>query len=193
VVTVDGEPVVIDPGIGTYTDQTFGPGRFELWTTRSGYHNVPIVDGIEQPAGKEVAASAVHCDDAEDLAVLALELTGAYPARAGIESWARRVVLERDLGVAVTDAWQLSHAGRVELTLMLRDEPTMTPDGSELVVGKALIKFEPPSADIQIMAVALDDPTLVANWDRDRLWRARAIYPDAASGTVATTIRRLHP
>jgi hypothetical protein len=93
----------------------------------------------------------------------------------------------------VTDAWQLSHAGRVELTLMLRDEPTMTPDGSELVVGKALIKFEPPSADIQIMAVALDDPTLVANWDRDRLWRARAIYPDTASGTVATTIRRLHP
>jgi hypothetical protein len=60
-------------------------------------------------------------------------------------------------------------------------------------VGARSIKFEPPTVDIQIMAVALDDPTLVANRGRDRLWRARAIYADGASGTAATTIRRLHP
>jgi hypothetical protein len=193
VVTLDGEPVVIDPGIGTYTDQTFNAGRFELWTTRSGYHNVPLVDGAEQPAGRDCAARVVHCADADERAELAIELEGAYPSRAGIDTWQRRVALEGDQGVAVTDVWELSHAGRVELTLMLRDEPTTAPDGSGLVVGNALVKFEPPTADIQVMAVALDDPTLVANWGRDRLWRARALYPDAVSGAVATTIRRLHP
>src|SRR4029450_4606642 len=48
IVAIDGEPVVIDAGIGTYTAKTFGPERFDIWTMRSGYHNVPLVAGVEQ-------------------------------------------------------------------------------------------------------------------------------------------------
>ena len=191
VVALDGEPVAIDPGIGTYTDQTFGPGRSELWTIRSGFHNVPWVGGTEQGTGSAFAAQVLECYDADARAELRLELSGAYPPTAGIDRWERRVVLERGNGVVVTDAWTVSDPGEVELTLMLCDEPTVTAVASAVVAGNAVVKFDPPPADISIVEVELDDPTLVAAWDRRLLWRIRASYADVSSGSAAITIRRV--
>ena len=150
------------PGIGTYTGQTFGPGRSELWTIRSGFHNVPRVGGTEQGTGSAFAAQVLECYDADARAELQLELSGAYPPTAGIDTWERRVVLERGNGVVVIDAWTVSDPGEVELTLMLCDEPTVTAVASALVAGNAVVKFDPPPADINIVEVELDDPTLVA-------------------------------
>src|SRR5207237_4974079 len=36
-VALDGEPVLIDAGVGTYTRQTFSPRRYEIWTMQSAY------------------------------------------------------------------------------------------------------------------------------------------------------------
>ena len=43
VVAAGGVPVLIDPGRPTYTAQTFGPRRYEIWTMRGDWHNVPLV------------------------------------------------------------------------------------------------------------------------------------------------------
>ena len=101
-------PSQIDPGIGTYTDQTFGPGRSELWTIRSGFHNVPRVGGTEQGTGSRSRRRCWSATTPTPAPSLQLELSGAYPPTAGIDTWERRVVLERGNGVVVIDAWTVS-------------------------------------------------------------------------------------
>jgi hypothetical protein len=51
IVALDGRPLIIDVGVGVYTRQTFGPGRYEIWTMRSSWHNVSEVDQVLQAAG----------------------------------------------------------------------------------------------------------------------------------------------
>ncbi|WPF80843.1 heparinase II/III family protein [Sanguibacter sp. 4.1] len=65
IVAIDGVPVVVDAGQPTYTAQTFGPGRYDIWTMQSGWHNVPVVAGTEQPPGCASAAAGVRVELAE--------------------------------------------------------------------------------------------------------------------------------
>ncbi|MBD3943090.1 heparinase II/III family protein [Microbacterium sp. NEAU-LLC] len=107
IVASDGVPVVVDAGRPTYTLQTFGPDRYDIWTMQSGWHNVPVIDGLEQPPGAEFAASGISVSLAED-AEFSAELSGAYP---GVGPWHRTVRLDRAARcVVVSDAWTPSLA-----------------------------------------------------------------------------------
>ena len=63
VVAVDGVPVIVDAGRPTYTAQTFGPDRYEIWTMQSAWHNVPVIGGRDQRPGAEYAARDVDGRD----------------------------------------------------------------------------------------------------------------------------------
>jgi hypothetical protein len=105
----DGQPVVIDAGRGFYTAQTFSPRRYELWYTRSAFHNLPTVNGVEQKAGREFEAKNVHYRASPTQATLTMDLAAAYPAEAGIRNWNRAVQLDRRAeAVQVTDAYALT-------------------------------------------------------------------------------------
>ena len=118
-----------------------------------------------------------------------LDLTGAYPDEAGIEHWERTVSLERGDGVVATDRWKLRRPATVGLNLLLRDRPAVDAAAGTLRYDHAVITFEPRPARL-LEQVALDDPVLAVNWDRNELWRATATYPDADAGSALTTVRR---
>ncbi|MBP0575285.1 heparinase II/III family protein, partial [Mycobacterium tuberculosis] len=44
----DGRPVLIDVGVESYTQKTFSPRRYEIWTMQSAYHNLPTFAGVMQ-------------------------------------------------------------------------------------------------------------------------------------------------
>jgi hypothetical protein len=104
VVASDGVPVIIDAGRPTYTLQTFGPDRYDIWTMQSGWHNVPVIGGLEQSPGAGFAASEVEASIGEDASSLSFDLSRAY---AGVpRPWRRSVRLERSARrVMVEDAW----------------------------------------------------------------------------------------
>lgn len=45
---LNGRPILIDAGVGTYTRQTFSGERYSIWTMQSDYHNVPMINGVAQ-------------------------------------------------------------------------------------------------------------------------------------------------
>ncbi len=92
---LDGEPVLIDPGVEEYTSKTFGSNRYALWTMQSAYHNLPTVNGCLQEAGRNFKAIGVHYQASEDRAELSLQLEDAYPQAAGVARWQRRIALCR--------------------------------------------------------------------------------------------------
>ena len=58
-IACNGVPVVVDAGRPTYTAQTFGPDRYDIWTMQSSWHNVPEIRGAAQAVGNRHAARDV--------------------------------------------------------------------------------------------------------------------------------------
>lgn len=169
VLAVRGEPVLVDAGTGVYDRYSFGPHRYRAWFTRSAFHSVPEIDGHEQAPGAGFGARDVVLDGT----VLALDLAGAYPAEAGIESL-RRVFTVAGGAVTLTDSWRLDHRpDRVRLRLLLRDRHE-----------SALRITLPDHVRASTEELTLTDPLLHAVWgDRLILMTLDVIAP-AATGTV---------
>lgn len=105
----NGQPMIVDAGRGNYTARTFSNKRYELWFTQSEYHNLPIVNGIAQKAGREFEAQNVLCTRTDKEARLELDIAAAYPKEAGIQIWKRTISLHRATNqVKLMDAYNLA-------------------------------------------------------------------------------------
>ncbi|WP_278235982.1 heparinase II/III family protein [Isoptericola sp. AK164] len=178
VVASDGVPVVVDAGRPTYTAQTFGPDRYDIWTMQSSWHGVPEVAGTAQGVGPAFAACDVAVLTDDGVEGLSLDLAGAYPV-AGLASWRRSTRLERSDGAArvvVADAWDLApDAGHGPTTVrfLLAGDVTLTP-------GRAVVRPLEDATPVELTWPAevpaalvdrpLDDPLLRDVWG-DRLTR----------------------
>ena len=103
IVYTDGEPLLIDPGVGEYTAKTFSNSRYEIWTMQSDYHNLPQINGIGQKDGKVFAAKVVGHKDGQ----LTLDIAGAYPAEAAVKKWKRTVSTTKS-GISVVEDFELN-------------------------------------------------------------------------------------
>lgn len=109
IVYADGEPVIIDAGRGNYTARTFSSKRYELWFTQSQYHNLPVVNGYGQLAGRTYEAKNVSSLINANEALLNMDIAAAYPKEAGIQSWKRSVKLNRVKNqVEISDDYSLT-------------------------------------------------------------------------------------
>ncbi len=105
----NGEPIIIDAGRGNYTARTFSPQRYELWFTQSQHHNLPIINGMGQHAGRQYEATDVNSSISEKQAALSMNIAKAYPTEAGITNWNRKVALNRQKNrLEITDAYTLN-------------------------------------------------------------------------------------
>ncbi|MCE7059491.1 heparinase II/III family protein [Dyadobacter sp. CY343] len=108
IIYVKGQPMIVDAGRGNYTARTFSNKRYELWFTQSEYHNLPIVNGIGQKAGRKFEAKSVKSTVNAKEASLQMDIAAAYPPEAGITSWNRLVRLNRVKNqVEVSDDYNL--------------------------------------------------------------------------------------
>lgn len=90
----NGQPLMIDVGVERYTAKTFSSKRYEIWTMRSEYHNLPILNGFVQHEGKEYRAAQAESIHHEDSYGIAMDISGAYPHEAEIELWKRSCILK---------------------------------------------------------------------------------------------------
>jgi hypothetical protein len=194
IVAYDGRPLLIDPGAGLYTRQTFGPDRYQIWTMQSSWHNTPAPAGYPQAAGRAHRATGVSASLSVTAAELALDVAAAYPAAAGVRSWRRTLRLDRGVPlIAIHDSWELSEASqRTVCHLITPEEPTvagamiMLPSG--LVIGIDATVDGPGAARIGVERRDLDDPGLRAIWG-EHLYRITLTLP-GQRGSLSTLVRR---
>jgi len=84
----DGEMLLADLGAGEYTKDYFGDRRYDILCNRSFGHSVPIINGMEQCAGKEYCADSFIWNADEHM--LTMELAGAY-SKGSIHSLVRQI------------------------------------------------------------------------------------------------------
>lgn len=169
VVASDGVPVVVDAGRPTYTLQTFGPGRYDIWTMQSRWHNTPAIRGSEQSHGRGFAACGVEVSIAESTSFTA-DIAGAYD-EPGVSSWQRTVRLERGSGaVVIEDEWAgpAEESGGPTTVRMLLAGVVRLAEASVHVTpldGATPVRIAwPEGIDASLVTRELDDPVLSSVW-----------------------------
>ena len=166
----DGEPAIIDLGVGIYTKQTFSSKRYEIWTMQSGYHNLPIVNGVMQAAGAEFQAKNVICRQTEDEASLSMDLSHAYPKRSGLKTLERAISLIRMSGagsIQISEQYYFEKAGnQITQVLMCAKKPQVLSAGKLRVRGskQSLIITHNPLGKVELEKCKIKDKRLEAVW-----------------------------
>lgn len=195
----NGLPVLIDVGPETYSAKTFGPQRYEIWTMRSAYHNLPLINGCEQPHGRAYAAAEVEYEAGERGAKLSMSLAEAYPPEAGITEWRRSCALHRDRipCVAVTDSFRLiAPTSGIRIHFMTRYKPVAGSGNSlflELPDGTTIVMELNPDKEMKIgiESIELRDDRARASWG-DEIYRITlfpAVPVDSAVWTYTLRLR----
>jgi hypothetical protein len=105
IVYANNEPLIIDVGRGNYTARTFSSHRYELWFTQSEHHNLPIVNGKGQLAGRNFEANQVQYSQSNNTSSLSMNIATAYDSAAGIKYWNRLVAMNRSKNqIEINDA-----------------------------------------------------------------------------------------
>jgi len=181
VVYYDGQPLLIDVGRGTYTRKTFSNSRYDIWYNCSDYHNVPTINGVTQLPGMQYKASQVSFKDDVKTATMLMDITKAYPENAGVNSWQRRIVLNRNKNVEIKDVVTLAKTDKLTQHLMTNHQATLIRPGEVIIHyttkdGKAkdfVIKYDANKfgATIeQVPLTAMEDKGILEKWG-DTIYR----------------------
>ena len=163
----NGRPFLIDIGVESYTQKTFSPRRYEIWTMQSAWHNLPTFGGVQQLPGAEYAARDISVTNTG----ISAELAGAYPTIEGLSSYRRTAAVSAD-GITLQDI--TDYPGTVELTLLTEQKPQPAPDG--LTVGTlGGIRFDPQSASAAVTPVPVTDPRLRTAWP-DTIYKITLLF-----------------
>ncbi len=183
VVYADGEPIIIDAGVGTYTANTFNENRYTIWTMRSCYHNLPSFGGVEQKDGFRYKAENLVYDEASGK--LAMNLEKAYPEESGLISYRRSGVLENGK-VQITDEFSLQSPKDVEFHLLVLGKPTVEENVITLMGGRRVTFDERLTAKAE--RIEIEDIAIINAWRGVDIYRICFHTGEMAEGIFTLTV-----
>ena len=178
----DGNPVLVDAGVETYTRKTFSPQRYTLWTMQSAYHNLPTINGVMQQNGREFQARNLCYKATHQTVDFSLDIAPAYPAQAGLTSWVRSLHLDRGELMILKDGYQ-SHRNpkQLEWSFLTPCRPVLKSNGIQLtdrslpgkrISGTAMLTYDTARMTSRVEPVTITDDRLKAIWG-GQLFRIR--------------------
>lgn len=164
----NGQPFLIDVGNETYTKQTFSNERYDIWTMRSLYHNVPFINGQEQAYGRQYTATNSRFLSTAKEATFSARLEKAYPAAAKIKVWERSYHLKRKHSFTVKDRYELEENSKNSaLYFMTSARVQVIKKGLlALHVGqeKLLVSYDPELLEFSQENIPVTDKKLLKSW-----------------------------
>ncbi|MDB5210175.1 MAG: hypothetical protein JWQ30_1002 [Sediminibacterium sp.] len=179
IIYADGSPVIIDAGKGTYMAITFSRDRYKLWYNTSPYHNVPLVNGIEQEPNGNAKANNVSFNTANSITTFNMDLEKAYPEKAGIKQWNRNIVVDHQKNIIkVKDSYQLTDNPQLTQTFMTVCDTDIDTPGKIVFTTeknqKVQLAYDAADWKATKEKMALTEPHeqgLKANWNNKNVWR----------------------
>ena len=163
----NGKPFLIDLGVETYSQKTFSPQRYEIWTMQSAWHNIPTINSFMQKDGKEFSAANVEVFKDK----IKMNLEKAYPQEAGLKFYTR-FVEARENSIYLCDEYEVQDEKKddVVLSLIFSQKPELFKN--KLSFGNfAEIIFD-KIYPVKIEEVKIEDTRLKTAWP-DFIYRAQ--------------------
>jgi len=161
-----GSPILVDIGVETYTQKTFSPDRYTIWTMQSGYHNLPTINGLDQAAGSSYRATELQPVDTPAGRGISMNIATAYP---GIHKPYIRLVTyhKTDECITIEDTTENES---VILNFITYHQPKVTDSGT-IEIGNAVMHLDGAQFN-EIQVLPIVDNRLKTAWDHD-LYRIR--------------------
>lgn len=170
-----GLPLLIDVGVETYTKKTFSPKRYEIWTMQSTYHNLPTINGFMQKDGE--AYGAVHITTAFSSchSEIQMDIAPAYPSESGLKYYVRKVILEKEKEIRITDSFAFTKAGSclethsVILNFMTYEKPVLIHKEHTLLfqIGENNLLEISGGEFLKTETIPITDKRLKAAWEHE--------------------------
>ena len=170
----NGLPVLVDVGVGTYTRQTFSNERYSIWTMQSGYHNLPVINGVDQKNGKIYAARNATFKSSSNTADYSVDITNAYPPEAKVKSWRRGYKLQRGKSFTISDQYSLlENNGKNAIHFMTSCQATIVKPGLIRLESEGFaleMSYNASAINARIENIEINDQRLKTAWN-DKITR----------------------
>ena len=163
----DGNPLIIDVGVGTYCADTFNENRYKIWTMRSCYHNLPSFNDVDQMNGFEFHSDDV-CHEAEKNR-LSMNLKNAYPESSKLERYFRTGELT-DGEIKIKDEIVMKENGFVKFHFMTANKPQQQENGIIKLSEQRNLYYD-KNLEVSIEEIKIEDPGIMKNWKRESVYR----------------------
>ncbi|MCR5217703.1 heparinase II/III family protein [Treponema sp.] len=182
IVYKNGKPFIIDVGVENYTQKTFSPQRYEIWTMQSSYHNLAEINGAMEHDGKEYAASDVKIDGDS----ISMDIAKAYTKDAGLTSYLRKISTSES-AVVIEDSFAFKNKNKssIVMNLMLKDQAVYDANTSTIkVADEGSIKIDcDSSVMVESEAIEVTDSRLRRTWP-ETIYRLQIKTSDASRLTL---------
>lgn len=193
VVFADSEPAIIDIGVETYTKETFGPNRYDIWTMNSAHHNLlPTVNGTMQKNGMEFKAKNVLYRVTDKKVTYSLDISSSYPKSSGIIKWNKVFTYTRGKSIVLEENYLLSENKKaIETYMMTCRKPEIRDNGIIILPSykgedrKVRIKYDKKQFNVEFETHPIKDRKLISSWDNAELYRINfTMKSKALSGKI---------
>ena len=163
-------------GVGTYTKHTFSKDRYTIWSMRSDWHNLPVINGIYQHDGAAFRSADASVSFKKSSSRMTMDISGAYDEESDCKSWVRDYLLAGKV-LTITDTYSLKSRGAADVENFLVQGSVylpgdVTPEGylvknCETVVinqGVKMIVKYPANLTPSVVTMELTDPRLTNVW-----------------------------
>jgi hypothetical protein len=139
----NGEQMIMDLGAGSYTRQYFQGERYTFLEADSRGHNLPIINGMVQFAGREAVAKDTKVENG----VFSTDIVGAYKVE-GLNSIKRSFTFTED-AVTLTDEFDYTGEGEIIDRLVSFHEIEKIEDG-KIKIKDAIVTYDPDKYELTI-------------------------------------------
>lgn len=164
----DGDmPILVDIGISTYTRLTFDQStRYtEIPWTRGAYHNIPMINGAEQIAGKKYRSDAFEATERR----ICVRYPNAYPKEALIHGLERSFELT-EKALLIKDTFDFADSKKQAVTEVLMSVLPSTVIGNSVVID-GRYKISANVGNFTCERIAFEDGNLERSWKTDACFR----------------------
>ncbi|MBR4768579.1 MAG: heparinase II/III family protein [Lachnospiraceae bacterium] len=182
----ENRPVLIDPGCGVYRRETFNEGRYRIWTMRSEYHNLPVINGLGEHEGGEFKASFFGYSGK----TAAIRFASAYETSSGIRELERRVSV-RETGVTVQDKFDFSGDRNAIAEHFMTVLPVRIRRNAAILGERYELRSD-ETAEISVESIPFSgDEKLIQSWGTDAMERIIFRFETGKTKTITFTLRCL--
>ncbi|MGH2645036.1 MAG: heparinase II/III domain-containing protein, partial [Chitinophagaceae bacterium] len=165
---VNGQPEIIDIGVGTYTRETFSKDRYKIFTMQSAWHNLPTINGNMQHEGLEYRASDVHFSDTKNETRLSMNIAGTYPKEAGVKSWFRSLDFKGN-EMVLNEKYDLKKYDSAFTLSLITPVQNIQVNGNKILLqdgngNGSSVQFDPKHFHVIVENKILTDPVLEHSW-----------------------------
>jgi len=193
IIYANNQPLFIDLGKDSYSAKTFNQERYTLMNTRSAYHNVPIINGKEQRAGRLFMSKNAMSKKNSGVKLFSLDIAKSYAPDAFIRNWERQFRID-DQSITITERFRIDRFISPSIIVLMTPHFPRQDNKGMLVFnlpnGKYALNYSPNQLLPEIETIDISQTAMQSSWGKTIYRIKMKILQSSKNNKISYTIKR---